>query len=108
MALRKKEIIFSPQAEEDLEKIYAYLLEEWGIDVLKNFISQLNDFLLLVSLHPHIFAYLNKHMNLRKHTLYKHNLIVYKNGRKNIEIVAILNAHESPSKINKKVKGRLK
>ena len=30
MALRKKEVILSPQAEEDLEKIYAFLFEEWG------------------------------------------------------------------------------
>ena len=108
MALRKKEVILSVQAEDDLEKIYAYLFEEWGECVLKKFVAKLNDFLLIVSFHPRLFAYLNKGLNIRKHTLYKHNLVVYKNGRKNIEIIAILNAHEKPSALSKKIKQRLK
>lgn len=108
MALHKKEVIFSPQAEEDLEKIYAYLFEEWGEAVLIKFVAELNDFLLIVSFHPRLFAYLNKNLNIRKHTLYKHNLVVYKNGRKNIEIVAILNAHGKHAKVTKEIKQRLK
>jgi plasmid stabilization system protein ParE len=107
MALRKKEVILSPQAEDDLEKLYAYLFEEWGETVLRKFVTELNDFLFIVSYHPRMFAYLSKSMNIRKHTLYKHNLVVYKNGRRHIEIVAILNAHESPLKLRKKIKGRL-
>ena len=108
MGLRKKEVILSPQAEEDLEKIYAFLFEEWGELVLKKFVTELNNFLLIVSLHPRLFAHLNKGLNIRKHTLYKHNLIVYRNTRKHIDIVAILNAHEKPSKVSKKIKQRLK
>ncbi len=107
MALRKKEVILSPQAEEDLEELYAYLFEEWGEAVLKKFVTELNDFLFIISYHPRMFAYLNKNLNIRKHTLYKHNLVVYKNGRKNIEIVAILSSHENPSTLRKKIKGRL-
>lgn len=79
MALRKKEVILSPVAKEDLEKVYAYLFDEWGEIVLKKFAKELNDFLtIVVAYHPQIFAYLNKGLNLRKYTLYKHNLVVYK------------------------------
>ncbi|MCU0321076.1 MAG: type II toxin-antitoxin system RelE/ParE family toxin [Chitinophagaceae bacterium] len=108
MALRKKEVILSPVAKEDLEKIYAYLFDEWGEIVLKKFATELNDFLTIVAYHPQIFAYLNKSLNIRKYTLYKHNLVVYKNSKTQVEIVAILNAHESPVKIKKKLKQRLK
>lgn len=107
MALRRKEVILSPQAEQDLEELYVYLFEEWGEAVLKKFVAELNDFLFIISYHPRIFAYLNKSLNLRKHSLYKHNLIVYKNGKKHIEIVAILNAHQSPSTLKKKIKDRI-
>ena len=107
MALRKREIILSPQAENDLENIYAYLVEEWGETVLINFVAALNDFLFIVAYHPRMFAYINKNLNLRKHLLYKHNLVVYKNTRRNIEIVAILNAHENPTKLNKTLRTRV-
>ncbi|MBC7721367.1 MAG: type II toxin-antitoxin system RelE/ParE family toxin [Pedobacter sp.] len=63
MALRKRDIILSPQAENDLEKIYAYLAEEWGETVLTNFVATLNDFLFIVAYHPRMFAYINKNLN---------------------------------------------
>ena len=106
MALRKKEIIISPQAEEDLDKIYNYLKQEWGDKTLQNFIIKFNAFLQIISYHPRIFPYFNKKLNLRKHIVYKKNLIVYKNARTAIQIVAIFNSFQNPKKLKQITKQR--
>lgn len=104
--MHKKEIIISPQAEEDLDKIYNYLKQEWGEKSLQNFISELNTFLQIISYQPRIFSYLNKKLNLRKHIVYKKNLVVYKNTRTAIEIVAIFNSYQNPKKLKQTIKQR--
>ncbi|MBP9214888.1 MAG: type II toxin-antitoxin system RelE/ParE family toxin [Chitinophagaceae bacterium] len=108
MALRKKEVVLSLQATDDLEAIYAYLFEEWGIQVLQKFVDEFKNFILLIAYQPRSFGYLNKPLNLRKYTLYKHNLVVYKNGKNAVEIIAILNSHQKPSSIKKVIRKRMK
>ena len=101
MASRLKPVIFSPQALRDLDQIYEYINDRFGRATLLKFDKKWKSFLLLISLHPAIFPYLNKSKNLRKHTFYNRNLVVYKNTRRHVEIITVFNTWQNPDKLKK-------
>ena len=96
-----KPIIISPRALKDLDETYAWILYKFGKSTLQTFHSKWAAFLNLISLHPTIFPFLNKRKGLRKYAPYKRNIIIYKNKRTHIEIVAIFNSWQNPQKLNK-------
>ena len=96
-----KSIIITPRALKDLDETYAWILYKFGSRTLQIFHNKWAAFLKLIALHPTIFPFLNKRKGLRKYTLYKRNLIIYKNKREHIEIVAVFNTWQNPKRINK-------
>jgi plasmid stabilization system protein ParE len=96
-----KPIIISPRALKELDDTYAWILYKFGQSTLQTFHNKWAAFLNLISLHPTIFPLLNKKKGLRKYTLYKRNLIVYKNKRKYIEIISVFNTWQNPKRLNK-------
>ena len=96
-----KPIIISPRALQELDDTYAWILYRFGNSTLQNFHAKWAAFLNLISLHPTIFPFLNKKKGLRKYTLYKRNLILYKNKRNHIEIVSVFNTWQNPKRLNK-------
>lgn len=96
-----KPIIISPRALAELSETYAWIEYKFGRPTLQIFHDKWSAFLNLISLHPTIFPFLNKNKGLRKYTLYKRNLIVYKNKRNHIEIVAVFNTWQNPKRLNK-------
>ena len=101
MASRPKPVIFSPQALWDLDEIYDYINVHFGKTTLLKFDKKWKSFLVLISLQPTLFPYLNKSKNLRKHTFYNRNLVVYKNTRRHVEIIAVFNTWKDPDKLRK-------
>lgn len=96
-----KPIIISPRAFKDLDETYAWILYKFGSPTLQTFHNKWIAFLNLISIHATIFPFLNKRKGLRKYTLYKRNLIIYKNKKTHIEIVAVFNNWQNPQRPNK-------
>ena len=96
-----KTIIISPRALKDLDDTYAWILYKFGKPTLQIFHNKWAAFLNLITRHPAIFPFLNKRKGLRKHTLYKRNLVIYRNKREHIEIVAVFNTWLNPKRLNK-------
>lgn len=90
-----KPIIISPKALKELDETYAWILYKFGNSTLQIFHNKWAAFLNLISLHPTIFPFLNRKEGLRKYTLYKRNLIIYKNKRYHIEIVSVFNTWQN-------------
>ena len=93
-----KPIIISPKALQDLDEIYEWVLDKFGNPTLQNFHKKWGVFLNLIALHPTIFPYLYKKKGLRKYTFYKRNLVVYKNTKTHIEIVAVFTTWQNRKK----------
>ncbi|MGG9962011.1 type II toxin-antitoxin system RelE/ParE family toxin [Ferruginibacter sp. SUN106] len=93
-----KPVIISPGALKDLDQTYEWILYKFGKPTLQNFHIKWGAFLDLISLQPAIFPYLDKRKGLRKYTFYKRNLVIYKNKRNHIEIVAVFNTWQNPKK----------
>jgi plasmid stabilization system protein ParE len=98
---KKREIIISPQAKEDIESILRYLSENWNQNVIDDFLKKLELFYSIISINPHIFGFYSKHRNIRNYAISKHNVIYYRNRRKVIEIITVFGTKQSPSKLRK-------
>ncbi len=94
-----KAVIISPQALEDLDDTYAWVLYKFGKPTLETFHKKWSSFLKLVSTQPTLFPYLNRQKGLRKFIFYKRNLVIYKNKRTHIEIIAVFNTWQNPKKL---------
>lgn len=86
MALK---IVWTPQAENGLNKIIDYLEKEWTIMEILNLEQSINDFLKRISKYPKICPQTEKFNNVHKGLVDKNNYIIYRiqPKKKLIEII---------------------
>ena len=97
----RKPVVISPQAKQDIELILYYLKENWNQRVVDNFLYKLETFLTIVSINPHVFGYYSKSRNIRNYAISKHQVIYYRNKRKIIQVIAVFDSRQSPSKLKR-------
>jgi len=107
MASKIEQVIIAPPAAEDLDKLVGYLKAEWGIAVAVTLLNKFEDFIEIIRIYPTLFPYFNKSKKLRKHTIYKRNMVIFRVIKSTVEIVAIINANQRLAKIKKTVNKRL-
>lgn len=98
---KRKPVIISPRAKQDIEIILDYLKEAWPQKVTDNFLLKLEIFYTIVSINPHVFGYYRKSRNIRNYAVTKQQVIYYRNRRKIVEIITIFDTRQSPSKLRK-------
>lgn len=96
-----KPIIISPRALTELDETYAWILYKFGKPTVMTFQNKWLAFLNLISLRPTIFPFINRKKGLRKYTLYKRNMIIYKNKKDHIEVISVFNTWQNPKKLKK-------
>ncbi len=94
-----KPIIWSPQAEKDLDKILNYLANEWENSVSVKFLNLVDHIVKQISINPKQFPLIHKSLNVRKCVLTKHNTLYYRNKRAVIEVVRIYDNRQDPEKL---------
>jgi len=95
-----KPIIWSPQADKDLEEILDYLAEEWENSVSLKFLDLVDILLKQIAINPKQFPLINKSLNIRKCVITKHNTLFYRNKRTVIEVVRIYDTRQDPEKLH--------
>ncbi len=95
-----KPIIWSPQADKDLEEILDYLAEEWENSVSMKFLDLVDILLKQIAINPKQFPLINKSLNIRKCVITKHNTLFYRNKRTVIEVVRIYDTRQDPEKLH--------
>jgi len=84
------ELIISPKAVIDLEQIYEFTLQTWGIDQADKYQDELFTAMLLISKNPRIGSqYYFKEGNYRKMNINRH-ILFYKQTKKECLVVRIL------------------
>lgn len=97
---KRKPVIISPQAKQDIELSLQYLAKHWNQKVIDNFLLKLELFYNIVSINPHVFGYYSKSRNIRKYAITKQHVIYYRNRRNAVEIITLFDARQSPKKLN--------
>lgn len=96
-----KQVIISQTAKEDYNKIANEIESTFSRKSFELFISRFEKFLITISFHPRIFGYYHKKKNIRKYSLTKYHLILYRVKRREVEIITIVYSRQKPSSIRK-------
>jgi plasmid stabilization system protein ParE len=91
-----KQIIWSPLAEGDFEKILDYLDKNWEKKIASHFIELTENLINQISLNPRQFPIFYKRKNVRKSVLTKHNTLFYRDTKSSIQILRIYDTRQDP------------
>lgn len=94
----ENEIIWTAEANSNLDTIVQYLRSEWTEKEVQKFITKLNKAILLIASRPQLFRLTNKRKGLRKFVLTKHTSIFYLQKKSYIYIVALFDNRQDPYK----------
>ncbi|MFC0878787.1 type II toxin-antitoxin system RelE/ParE family toxin [Saccharicrinis sp. FJH2] len=94
-----KEIIWSPAAENDFEKILKYLEFKWSNRIARRFINKVDDSIDLIVEDPKIFPLINEELQIRKSVITKQNTLFYRVTNSSIEIVRLFDTRQDPNKL---------
>jgi plasmid stabilization system protein ParE len=92
-------LIWSPEAESDLEKILEYLEENWSESVIHNFLKELFEALDWIVDNPEVFMFSINSSNIRKFVLSKHHTIYFEIQEDQIGLLRIFDNRQNPDKI---------
>lgn len=94
-----KQIVWSPQAEADLNSILEYLHLEWNMNVAIKFIKITEALVLRIGENPKQFPVIHKNLKIRKCVITKHNSLYYREWKVNIGILRIYDNRQDPKKL---------
>lgn len=98
MALK---IIWSEEADFNLDSIIKYLQSNWTEKELKNFSVKLDEQISLVAQFPLLYKQSKRLQGARECVITKHNSLFYIVDKASIYILSIWDNRQNPSKINK-------
>lgn len=94
-----REVIWSPDSENDIETILDYLETKWNRRVIAKFLNKVDDGISIILEDPHIFPIINEELQIRKSVITKHNSIFYRELDNKVEIVRIFDTRQDPNKL---------
>jgi len=94
-----KPVVLTAIAEQDLEHISNYLLDNWGMIVCDNFLSRFEQLCATISSAPGMFPVIYKKKKIRKCILTRQNTMYYREHADKIEIITIFDTRQDPNKL---------
>jgi plasmid stabilization system protein ParE len=95
-----KEVILTPRAIANYEKILEYLMYHWGLKVTNDFIDRLNESINMVAQYPERFPFENKIKPVQRCIVTKHNILYFKETPENIRVLTIFDTRQDPEKLS--------
>jgi plasmid stabilization system protein ParE len=94
-----KEIILTPRAFANYQKIVGYLMYHWGTKVTNNFIDRLIESMRLVAQDRGRFPFENRIKQIQRCVVTKHNVLYFKENQRNIRVLTIFDTRQDPKKL---------
>ena len=92
-------VVLTAIAENDLEQVTDYLLNNWGGKVCEAFLLRFEQVCASISDFPDIYPLINKKKKIRKCVLTRHNTIYFREHLHKIDIIAIFDTRRDPEKL---------
>lgn len=96
-----RQIIWLPKAEERFDEIISYLQKNWTEKEIINFIKRTQIVLNLISRFPRLYRR-SKKKTIYEALITKHNLLLYRITRRNIELITFFDTRQNPKSKFKK------
>jgi plasmid stabilization system protein ParE len=94
-----RQVIWSPQSENDFSAILEYLQENWDMMVLMKFIDIVDELINQISLNPKQFPIIQKQKKIRICVITKHNSLYYRERKGSVDILRIYDNRQDPRKL---------
>lgn len=94
-----KQVIWSPQSENDFSAILEYLQENWDKMVFMKFIEIVDELINQISLNPKQFPIIQTKMKIRKCVITKHNSLYYREINGSVDILRIYDNRQDSRKL---------
>ena len=92
-----KEVIWTPRALNDFDKVIGFLEEKWTEKEITKFIESTNKVINYISQNPELFRRTNK-SNVYEALVTPHNLLIYRVYPKKIYLVTFWDTRRNPKK----------
>ncbi len=94
------EIIWTPRAKNDFNKVLAFLYKNWGIREVQNFVKHTDAVLEGIAINPRMFVESSIKKNVRKGFVTKHNSLFYRINprKKEITLLTFWDNRQDPDK----------
>lgn len=96
-----KKVKVSRRAARDIERITDYLLSEWDLKVVNDFIIRYHECFDLIAKNPELYPFAGKGKQVRRCVLTKHSIIYFKEFSNKISILTVFDTRQNPKKLNK-------
>ncbi|MCB0803495.1 MAG: type II toxin-antitoxin system RelE/ParE family toxin [Flavobacteriales bacterium] len=96
-------VVISKTAENKLDNLFDYLIQNWSIGVKKDFVAKLESSIEIIKNQPEIFPESKKGKGLRKCVITKQTSLYYRFNSKRINIITIFDSRQHPNKLDKEV-----
>ena len=93
-----RKIKWSADALDQYKRIFFYLSSEWGETVSDNFVDKVNKRIEAIVVNPEIGKIAKRDKNARSIVITLHNKLYYEVRNESIEILAIFDTRQNPSK----------
>ena len=94
-----KQVIWSPQSEDDFSNILEYLKEHWDKKVVLKFIDIVDEIINQISTKPKQYARIQNRKKRRKCVITKHNSLYYRDRKESLDILRIYDNRQDPRKL---------
>jgi plasmid stabilization system protein ParE len=95
------EVVWSEEAESQLDDIVEYLKENWTEKEIERFFNRLEDALNQVSQHPQRFKKSERKEGAREFLLSPHTTLFYSFNRKRLEVLLLWPNKNDPAKLDR-------
>jgi len=93
-----KQVIWSPQSEDDFSNILEYPMDHWDKSVLLKFIDIVDEIVNQISINPKQYPIIQKQKKIRKCVITKHNSLYYRDRKGYVDILRIYDNRQDPGK----------
>lgn len=97
-----KQVIWSPQSENDFSDILEYLAQNWNKRIVLKFIDIVDELINQISSNPKQFPIIQKQKKIRKCVITKHNSLYYRERKEFVDILRIYDNRQDPRKLKYK------
>ncbi|MBD3183537.1 type II toxin-antitoxin system RelE/ParE family toxin [Candidatus Poribacteria bacterium] len=94
-----KTVVFSKRSRNRLEKLLAYLENEWSLKVKSEFIEKLDRCVLQISKHPESCPVSEEFPGLYKFVVTKQTTLYYRIEEKEIQVITFFDNRQDPKKL---------
>lgn len=99
-----KKVVLTPTALSNYEDILEYLIENWGVTVVNDFIARLVEVRVSLSKNTEIYPFENKSKRIQRCVVTKHNVLYFRQSGFVIEILIIFDTRQDPKKLRRLLK----